>query len=181
MFGRLQAALVKLGFKGALIYGGEDVGPGPLRADNDTEIVLATVCCTQGLTAKGQEWVRKYVESTREAPGYPAFQAADAIRLLLEAMQEGNAAGPLHLRERLQKLDSFESQMGPITFKDHRTAPPCFSAAAQRPRNQPPADDRSANRMTTGPDYSLGQKAAIKKETENPPGSGLLGGIPWLC
>jgi len=125
VFGRLSPALRKLGFKGALFYGGEDVGPEPLQQDGETELVLATVCCKEGLTPRGQEMAGKFEAAYHETPGYAAFQAYDACRLLVQTVPETNPTAKT-LHERLLKLESYESLMGPLTFKDHRTLRPVF-------------------------------------------------------
>jgi ABC-type branched-subunit amino acid transport system substrate-binding protein len=109
-----------------LIYGGEDFGPAALQSDGAAEIVLATVSCAEGLSPKGQEWRRKFEESFRETPGYPAFQAYDASRLVLDTLQQANSAGSLRLRDSLQRLETFDSLMGPLIFKDRRTRRPLF-------------------------------------------------------
>jgi branched-chain amino acid transport system substrate-binding protein len=125
VFDRLSAALRKLSFKGALYYGGEDVGPGPLQQGAETELFLATVCCKEGLTPRGQEMARKFEATYHETPGYAAFQAYDACRLLMQAMPETNPTAAT-LKERLLKVETYESLMGPLVFKDHRTLRPVF-------------------------------------------------------
>jgi branched-chain amino acid transport system substrate-binding protein len=126
VFRRLSTALRKQGFKGTLIYGGEDVGPGPLHQDGEQDVLLATVCCAEGLTPQGQEVASKFKHAFQETPGYPAFQAYDAVRLLVDSMQETKPTTSIRLRDRLQKLESFDSLMGPITFKEQRTIRPLF-------------------------------------------------------
>lgn len=126
VFSQIEAALRKREFKRTLIYGGEDFGPGAVQPNGATEVLLATACCTPGLTIKGQEWAHKFEESFREAPLYSAFQAHDGLRLVLEGLQEASPARSLTLRQALLKLETFESLMGAVIFKDRRTRRPLF-------------------------------------------------------
>ena len=126
VFRKLSSALRKQGFAGTLIYGGEDVGPGPVQQEGIQDVLLATVCCTEGSTKEGLEFARKFEDAYQETPGYPAFQAYDALRFLVNAMQETKPITSLRLREKLQKPEAFESLMGTITFKGQRTIRPLF-------------------------------------------------------
>src|SRR5262249_37652348 len=109
------------GFKGPLLYGGEDFGTEAVEEDAEGETYLATVCGPEaGLTAQGAEIARKYQESFKEKPGFAALQAYDAVRLAVEVLQQSLPVG-LRQRERPPRLESFDSLTGPVAFKDRRT------------------------------------------------------------
>jgi ABC-type branched-subunit amino acid transport system substrate-binding protein len=105
-----------------LYYGGEYRGPAPLLPNTTgLPLELATVYAPSELTGKGQDWARRYREEFREAPDYEAAQAYDAARLLFEVIRQGPPITGARLRERLGKVDSFESLTGPLSFKGRQT------------------------------------------------------------
>ncbi len=116
-----SAALRKAGFQGPLLYGGEDMGTDGLQRDeNEGEVYLATVCCADGLTTQGVETARKYQEKFNEKPSYAALQSYDAVRLLMDCLKEV-PPGTLRLRDRLPRVERFESLTGTVTFKERQT------------------------------------------------------------
>ncbi len=120
-------ALRQAGFTGPLLYGGEDAGAEALQRDgSEAPVYLATVCCTEGLTAQGLEMASKYQEKFKEKPGFAAFQAYDAIRYLVECLQQVPPPGLLRQRSRLPALETFDSLTGTVTFKDRRTSRKTF-------------------------------------------------------
>jgi len=118
-FPALAAQLQEEKAKVTLLYGGEDVGVGPLQKPG-VEAVTATVFIPEALTDKGQEFARRYQEQYHEPPSFPAAQAYDAGRLLFETMQKANTAAPARIRDDLLKLDAFESLTGKVTWKDRK-------------------------------------------------------------
>jgi len=108
--------------KGTVFYGGEEVGSAPLLPNtSEMSLELATVWAQAGLTAKGQEWFKKYEAMYGEAPDYFAAQAYDGVRLLVEVLQPGTPAAGQRQRERVAEIDNFESLTGPLRCKDRQT------------------------------------------------------------
>lgn len=112
--------LKQANLKAPLFYGGEDAGPSLLLPNTtDLPLEMATVYAPTELTARGQEWVKNYKETFREPPDYFAAQAYDGARLLFQALRLRVSGVPL--RERVGRVENFESLTGPLSFKDRRT------------------------------------------------------------
>jgi branched-chain amino acid transport system substrate-binding protein len=126
-FVRLRDQLEKEGVKAPLLYGGEDVGAAALLAEpGRNEVYLATVFASEGLTADGQGFRKRYEEAFHEAPDLCAAQAYDSFRLLLDTMLRlRTSAGP-RLREGLAGLEDFETVTGPLMWKERRARRPLF-------------------------------------------------------
>lgn len=121
VFLRSGQALRQAGFKGPLLYGGEDVGSERLQSNSgEGETYLATICCLEGLTNQGVELAGKYEHQFQEKPGFAALQAYDAMRLLAEILQEV-PPGTMRLREALIRPKNFESLTGMVFFQERRT------------------------------------------------------------
>jgi branched-chain amino acid transport system substrate-binding protein len=120
---RMLAGMVKV----PLLYGGEDQGPEVVQLDGvDTPVYSASVICQEGLSTKGKEMSENYKKANGQLPGYPALQAFDAIRLIYEGLKLGEKNTGTRLRERLAKLESFESVTGPLSFPNGHTRRPVF-------------------------------------------------------
>ena len=107
------------GLSASLLYGGEDVGMGPLAAGGG-DLVTATVVATEGLTDRGKEFAKRYQERFHEPPDLPACQGYDAAWVLFDAMRRAKGVAPDHVRERLAAASDFEGLTGPLRFKDGR-------------------------------------------------------------
>jgi branched-chain amino acid transport system substrate-binding protein len=115
-FRSLYSALADGGFRGAVLYGGEDAGPmagGP-------EVYLATVYCLQKVTARGQEFARRYEADNHEPPDLYAAQAYDGACLLFGVLSKVKGPDPAAVRQELERTESFETVTGTVTWKDHR-------------------------------------------------------------
>jgi branched-chain amino acid transport system substrate-binding protein len=134
--GRLCAALRKAGVRGPVLYGGEDVDPASVRGEvpAESEVYLATAYSPDGLTARGEEFARRYEERFREHPGLDSAQAYDGARLLIGALTR--AAGPdrAQVREALGGTGSFESVTGPVTWQDRQARRRVFVLRLHRER-----------------------------------------------
>ncbi len=112
--GQLSGAL-----SAPLLYGGEDVGVGPLAAGGGN-LVTATVATMEDFTDRGKEFVKRYQERFHEPPGLPACQAYDAARVLFDAMGQAKGVAPDHVRDQLAAASDFDGLTGPLRFKDGR-------------------------------------------------------------
>jgi branched-chain amino acid transport system substrate-binding protein len=124
----------KGGSQAPVLYGGPDVGAGPLR-DADAEgpgLYLATVYAAEGLTERGQAFARRYQERFHEAPDLDAAQAYDGARLLVETMQKLQTADGALVRAELSKGETFESLTGPVKWKDRLARRPLFLVRLQK-------------------------------------------------
>jgi ABC-type branched-subunit amino acid transport system substrate-binding protein len=118
-FRRDYQRLQRAGLQAPVAYGGEDVGTEAI-GQGTGEILLATVVCAEGLSAKGKEMAERFAKANGQQPAYTAFQAYDALRLIYEGLKQAQASGS-RLRERLPELEGFESVTGPLSFKKGRT------------------------------------------------------------
>ena len=134
--------LRQAGFKGPLLYGGEDFGTEPFQRGSEGEVYLATVCCREGLTKRGSEFAEEYQKAYQEKPGYSALQAADALRLLLETLQKAGQAGGQRSRDQVPAVEPFESLTGTVTFKDRQTRAQGFPSGTERPDQHADPDHR---------------------------------------
>ena len=107
------------GLSAPLLYGGEDVGVGPL-APGGGNLVTSTVVTMEDFTDRGKEFANKYQEHFHQPPGLPACQAYDAARVLFDAMGRAKGVAPDHVRDRLAAATDFEGLTGPLRFKDGR-------------------------------------------------------------
>jgi branched-chain amino acid transport system substrate-binding protein len=115
-FRSLYSAFADGGFHGAVLYGGEDAGPMPGGSD----VYLATVYCPEKLTARGQEFARRFEADNHEPPDLYAAQAYDGACLLFGVLSKVKATDPAAVRQELQRTESFETVTGTVTWKDHR-------------------------------------------------------------
>jgi branched-chain amino acid transport system substrate-binding protein len=120
-FRTLRDSFAASGFKGLLIYGGEDDGPMAGLTDAGPEIYLATVYCPEKLTERGKEFARRYEAEYHEPPDLHAAAAYDAAWLLLGAMAEAASPTAAALRDQLGRTMSFETVTGPVAWKGHET------------------------------------------------------------
>jgi branched-chain amino acid transport system substrate-binding protein len=118
----------KGGSQAAVLYGGPDVGAGPLHGAEaeGPGLYLATVYAAEGLTERGQAFARRYEERFHEAPDLYAAQAHDGARLLFETMQKLQTADGALVWAELSKGETFESLTGPVKWKDRQPRRPVF-------------------------------------------------------
>ncbi len=121
-FRSLRGHLGEAGLRVPLLYGGEDAGPavaeGGLEAGADQ--YLATVFAREKLTARGQEFARRYEAEFHEAPDLYAAEAYDGARLLFDLLQRAQTTAPAALRDELARIESFETVTGPVAWKERR-------------------------------------------------------------
>jgi len=127
-FRAFRGEMASTGLHVPLAYGGEDAGPaavsGGLEAGPD--LYLATVWATEKLTARGQEFARRYEAEFHEAPDLYAAQAYDGACLLLGVLQRAQTLAGTPLRNELARTESFETVTGPLSWKDRRPRRPFF-------------------------------------------------------
>jgi len=130
-FRTLRPKLAKALPKTPLLYGGEDAGAGPLRAELEKQpvVYLATVFSADHLTESGRAFTRRYEERFHEPPDLYAAQSYDATRLLFEAMQRAGKADRDALVKELAALEQFDSVTGPIHWKDRQASRRVFLIA----------------------------------------------------
>jgi branched-chain amino acid transport system substrate-binding protein len=132
-FRAFRGEMASAGLRSPLVYGGEDAElaalSGGLEAGPD--LYLATVWAKEKLTARGQEFARRYEAEFHEAPDLYAAQAYDGACLLLGVVQRARttAAGPL--RDELARTESFETVTGPMSWKDRRPRRTFFLVAVK--------------------------------------------------
>jgi ABC-type branched-subunit amino acid transport system substrate-binding protein len=146
-FVRLREAAGKR--EAALLYGGAEHGSEALAGEGPTAY-LATVWCAEGLSERGKDFVRKYEQEFRKAPGLAAAQAYDGTRLLFEALAKAGSS-LARLREHLAGVDGWETVTGPLSLKAHRTRRPVFvvkleGAEPKRARTFPREGDARAEK-----------------------------------
>jgi branched-chain amino acid transport system substrate-binding protein len=127
-FRALLAQVRRAGSQAPVLYGGGDVGAGPLRGEDPQGpgVYLATVYAAEGLTERGQAFARRYEERFHEAPDLYAAQAYDGARLLFETMHRLQTADGARVRAELGKGEPFESLTGPVRWKDRQARRPVF-------------------------------------------------------
>jgi branched-chain amino acid transport system substrate-binding protein len=113
----LKAGLANDGFRGALMYGGPDVGPTGVGLEGGPDTYLATVFCAEKLTPRGQTFAQRYEAQFHEAPDLYAAQAYDGACLLLETLERVGNPTLQSVREELARTESFETVTGPIRWK----------------------------------------------------------------
>jgi branched-chain amino acid transport system substrate-binding protein len=113
---RLTEALPKV----PLLYGGEDAGASPLRAELEThpDIYLATAFSAEHLTEAGHVFARRYEEHFHEPPDLYAAQAYDATRLLLDALSRAGSENKDSLAREIAHVEHFDGVTGPVHWKD---------------------------------------------------------------
>lgn len=121
-FRTLRAPLADTGLRAVLIFGGEDGGVAPLQGGLETgpQVLLATVYLPEKLTARGQDFARRYEADFHEPPDLYAAQAYDGARLLLDILQRAQTTAPATLRDELARTATFETVTGPVSWKDQR-------------------------------------------------------------
>jgi branched-chain amino acid transport system substrate-binding protein len=118
-FPRVREQLQAAGVKAMLLYGGEDASADDFRELREgTDVFLATVYATEGLTARGKDFAKHYEERFRVAPNLVAAQAYDAARLLFAAMHKAQEESRARIREELAREEPFDSVTGPVHGKD---------------------------------------------------------------
>jgi branched-chain amino acid transport system substrate-binding protein len=118
---RLRTGLAEAGYRGAVLYGGQDNGPISGGVESGPDVYLASVYFAEKWTARGQAFARHYDAEFHEAPDLFAAQAYDGACLLFAVLQRAPNRTPTVLREELERLESFETVTGPVTWKDRRT------------------------------------------------------------
>jgi branched-chain amino acid transport system substrate-binding protein len=121
----------------ALLYGGPDVGAGPL-AGGRGDVYTATVFTPDGLTDRGKEVAGKYQDRFREAPDLLAAEGYEAARVLFDAMARAKAVAADKVRERLAG-EEFDGLTGPLRFKDGRARRRVFVVALHDGEAKPAA------------------------------------------
>ncbi|HVS37171.1 MAG TPA: ABC transporter substrate-binding protein [Gemmataceae bacterium] len=129
-FGQAAGSLRADASHPALLYGGEDVGVGPLAAGRG-DCAIATVVAIGELTDRGKEFAKKYQERFHEAPDLPACQGYDAARFLFDAMARAKGTAADHVRDQLKTASDGESLTGPLHFKDGQAVRRVFVVALQ--------------------------------------------------
>lgn len=121
-FRTLRPKLAETLPKTPLLYGGEDAGVVPLRAELEkpSDLYLATAFSADHLTEAGRAFAQRYKEHFHEAPDLYAAQSYDATRLLFEAMQRAGKADRDALAKEVSGLEQFDSVTGPIYWKDRQ-------------------------------------------------------------
>jgi branched-chain amino acid transport system substrate-binding protein len=119
-FRSLYSALADGGFRRAVLYGGEDAGPMTGGRDGGPDLYLATVYCPEKLTARGQEFARRYEADNHEPPDLYAAQAYDGACLLFGVLSKAKGTDPAAVRQELERTETFETVTGTVTWKDHR-------------------------------------------------------------
>jgi len=108
-------------FTAPLLYGGEDRDAHSFQGyAAGPDVYVATVFSADGLTEKGKAFAKNYEEQFHEPAELVAVQSYDAVRIVAEAIQRDNSASPQDLRTELNRLDKFDSLLGPVAWKDHQ-------------------------------------------------------------
>jgi branched-chain amino acid transport system substrate-binding protein len=132
---RLQAARDQAGSAVPLLYGAGTSQLAVLLADAEAGkgVYLGTVYTDAIASGGNAEFVKKYRERFREAPGLHAALAYDAAQVLFEALRRALAGDkvlkPGAVRDQLANAKDvpFTSLTGPLTFdKDHAARRPLF-------------------------------------------------------
>jgi branched-chain amino acid transport system substrate-binding protein len=132
-FRTFRGELAAADMRGPLLYGGEDAGtaavsgglaPGP-------DMYLATAWAAEKLTARGQEFARRYQAEFHEAPDLYAALGYDGARLLIAVLQRAQTTAAAPLREELARTESFETVTGPMAWKDRRPRRTFFLVAVK--------------------------------------------------
>jgi branched-chain amino acid transport system substrate-binding protein len=122
-FLKLTEGLAKAEVKGPVLFGGEELAWPALLAEFDTtrSLYAVTTFATDGLTSRGQEFVKRYQDRFKEAPDVHAASAYDGARLLFEAMRRARAIEAKPVRDAIGGVENFESLTGPLTIdkEDH--------------------------------------------------------------
>jgi branched-chain amino acid transport system substrate-binding protein len=104
-----------------LLYGGEDRDARSFQGyAAGPDIYVATVFSADGLTDKGKAFAQKYQEQFHQPADLAAVQAYDAVRLIAEALQRNNSISSQDLRTELNRVDKFDSLLGPVAWKDRQ-------------------------------------------------------------
>jgi branched-chain amino acid transport system substrate-binding protein len=119
-FRPLYSTLAEGGFRGAVLYGGEDAGPMTAGRDGGPDVYLTTVYCPQKLTARGQEFARRYEADNHEPADLYAAQAYDGACLLFAVLGKAKGTDPAAVRQELERTESFETVTGTVSWKDQR-------------------------------------------------------------
>ncbi|HKI33104.1 MAG TPA: ABC transporter substrate-binding protein [Gemmataceae bacterium] len=134
-FVKLREGLVKAEVKGPFLFGGEESAWPVLFAEAGAGhgVYAVTTFAADGLTARGQEFAKKYRERFQEAPDLYAASAYDGARLLFEAMRKAGPGKLERLREQFAGLENFDSLTGPLTIDkdDHGAHRPLFVVQRQ--------------------------------------------------
>jgi branched-chain amino acid transport system substrate-binding protein len=135
-FRTLLSRLAEAGLRVPIVYGGEDAGTevaeeGPAAGP---EVYLATVYAPEKLTARGQEFARRYEAEYHEPPDLSAAGAYDATRLLFEVLARAQSAEPATLGDEGARTENFETVTGPVTWKDSAVRRAFFLVRVKGPR-----------------------------------------------
>jgi branched-chain amino acid transport system substrate-binding protein len=117
-FQTLETALCDAGYRGPLIYGGQDTGPVIGGVESCGDVYLASVFAVEKWTARGREFARRYEATFHEPPDLFAAQAYDGACLVATILQKVEKITLATLRDELVRTDSFESVTGPMVWKD---------------------------------------------------------------
>jgi branched-chain amino acid transport system substrate-binding protein len=106
------------------------IGPeGALTGADATNALIATSFALDKETAKIEEFAKKYRAKFDEEPTVHAALAYDNVRLLVEALQQGQSLAPEKLRDELLKIKDFAGITGPLSFAgQHQLRRPAFIA-----------------------------------------------------
>jgi branched-chain amino acid transport system substrate-binding protein len=134
VFRTIRDGLSTAGFKGPLVYGGEDAGPIAGLTDAAPEVYLATVYCPEKLSERGKLFAQRYDGEYHEAPDIHAAAAYDATWLVCDALSRtANPTMPA-LRSELSQLESVETVTGPVVWKADQTRRAFFLLSMHRQR-----------------------------------------------
>jgi branched-chain amino acid transport system substrate-binding protein len=134
-FLKLSEALLKAEVKGPVLFGGEESAWPALLAEPGAArgLYALTTFVTDGLTSRGQEFVKRYQDRFKEAPDVRAASAYDGARLLFEAMRRASVIEAKPVRDAIGGVENFESLTGPLTIdkEDHAAHRPVFVVQCQ--------------------------------------------------
>ena len=127
-FLKARARLESVPSHPALLYGGPDVGAGPLAAGGGG-VCTATVFAQDGLTDRGKEFATEYTRRFGEAPDLLGVEGYDAVRMLFGAMARAKTVAAEKVRDQLAATADFDGLTGPLHFKEGRARRRVFVVA----------------------------------------------------